>query len=322
MPGLKNKKILVTGGAGFIGSHLIDQLVDEQPKAIYIVDNLFLGNENNLAEARHRYPNIHFYKMDATNSHALRQIICQNKIEIVFDLATKALGYSFDNPTDAFHVNVQIVGNLLESLRLGEIQRLIHFSSSEAYGTAQFIPMKENHPLLPCTPYAAGKASADLFIQSYQKTFGLDVLIIRPFNNYGPRQNKGLYAGVIPITIERLLKGQPPIIYGDGLQTRDFIYVEDTVRLTIALAKKDNLAGQIINIGSGKETSIKEIIEKLTSVADYKGHFEKAPTRPGDVRRHCADITSLQSIIGNLSLRTFEDGLTQTFKWYTQFSKK
>lgn len=310
------ERILVVGGAGFIGSHLVDGLARERPKALHVVDNLFLGRRENLDEARRSYPELRFHKLDATNGVALRNLIKKEKIGFVFNLATKALGYSFDDPPDAFHVNVQIAGHLLESLRLGEIKHLVHFSSSEAYGSAIGVSMGEEHPLRPRSPYAAGKASADLLIHSYQTCFGLGVLILRPFNNYGPRQNKGLYAGVIPETIRRLVAGQAPVIYGDGLQTRDFMFVRDTVRLALTLARRDDLAGRVINIGSGQETSIREIIQCLCRVAGYRGRIKKAAPRPGDVRRHCADISVLESLVGKIALCSLEEGLARTLEWY------
>lgn len=317
MKSFKGKKILVVGGAGFIGSHLVDRLIKENPSVLYVVDNLFLGRTENLTEARRHYPNLQFRKLDATNGKILRKLIRREGIEIIFNLATKALGYSFDDPTDAFHVNVQIIGHLLEVLRLGEIQYLIHFSSSEVYGSAVKVPMKEDHPLQPHTPYAAGKAAADLMIRSYQESFGLKVLILRPFNNYGPRQNEGLYAGVIPLTVKRLLqKKGTPIVYGDGLQTRDFLYVGDTVELTLALAKREDLYGQVINLGTGQETPIREIIKRLCNIAGYQGKIKKVLARPGDVRRHCADIGLLRSFIGDLSLCSLKEGLIKTWEWY------
>lgn len=318
----KKQRILVVGGAGFIGSHLVDKLAKEQPKALHVVDNLFLGKEVNLDKARQLYPGLGFHKFDATEGLRLHDLIRQESINVVFNLATKALGYSFDDPRDAFHVNVQIAGHLLESLRLKEIQHLVHFSSSEAYGTALQVPMSESHPLLAHTPYAAGKAAADLLIRSYQETFGLRVLTLRPFNNYGPRQNEGSYAGVIPITARKLLNGYPPIINGDGLQTRDFIYVGDTVRLALSLARRDDLRGQTINLGTGTETQIRQIIESLCRIAGYKGEIEMAPLRLGDVQRHCADISLLRSLIGDPSLRSLDEALAETYEWYRHTGEK
>ncbi len=309
-------RVLVTGGAGFIGSHLVDHLVGAEPAAIHVVDNLFLGREANLAEAGARFSGFALHRLDATDGTALRRLIRAERIDLVFNLATKALGYSFDDPADAFHVNVQIVGHLLEALRGGEIGGLVHFSSSEAYGTAREVPMSEAHPLLPTTPYAAGKAAADLLVRSYQETFGVRVLILRPFNNYGPRQNDGLYAGVIPRTIKRLLRGEPPLIEGGGEQTRDFIFVRDTARLALDLAAREELFGRVLNLGSGAEISVKELIDRLCAIAGYSGAVVHAPGRPGDIQRHCADTRAIGAVVGALGLRALEDGLAETWEWY------
>lgn len=313
--------LLVVGGAGFIGSHIVDALAKENPSAIHVVDNLFLGREENIAEARETFGRVVFHRMDATDGRALRGLIRKEKIEIVFNLATKALGHSFHDPLDTFHVNVQIAGHLLESLRAGEVGRLVHFSSSEVYGTAREVPMLESHPLLPHTPYAAGKAAADLMVRSYQETFRVQVLVIRPFNNYGPRQNRGLYAGVVPITMTRILRGEPPIICGDGTQTRDFIFVRDTARLTVLLAKRDDVYGRVLNLGTGREVSVNDLIRTICSITGYKGSITQAPPRPGDVQRQCADVTSVKHLLGHLSLCSLEQGLAETWQWYASKPK-
>jgi len=317
MKDFSRERILVVGGAGFIGSHLVDSLAAENPESIHVVDNLFLGKEENLSEAEKIYPKLNFHKMDATENE-IRDLIREEKISFVFNLATKALGYSFDDPADAFHVNVQIVSHLLESLRKKEIRNLIHFSSSEAYGTAVEVPMGEEHPLRPHTSYAAGKAAADLLIHSYQESFGVNTLIIRPFNNYGPRQNEGSYAALIPITIKKLLDGKSPVVHWDGKQTRDLIYVGDTVRLTVTLAKSRKLSGGVVNVGTGQEVSIYKVVNALCKIAGYNGKIARAPKRAGDVRRHCADILLLKSLVNDLSLKSLDEGLLETWKWYTR----
>lgn len=310
------RRLLVTGGAGFIGSHLVDVIARTGPAAIHVVDNLFLGRRANLREARRNFPGLRFHRMDATSGRAMRALIRRERIEIAFNLATKALPYSFDEPTDAFHVNVQIVGHLLEALRGGEIARLIHFSSSEAYGSAQHVPMAESHPLLPTTPYAAGKAAADVMVRSYQETFGVRVLTVRPFNNYGPRQNQGLYAGVIPVTMTRILRGETPVIHGTGQQTRDFTFVRDTAEIVAALGARDDVLGRVVNLGSGAEVTIADLIERICAIAGYDGPVQKTSPRPGDVERQCADVGVLRSIAGTSSLRSLDEGLAETWAWY------
>ena len=315
---LKNKSILVTGGAGFIGSHLVDALLAQEARAVVVVDNLFLGGVENLFEAM-KSGRVYFHREDATDLFMMDRILAQHNVEVVFNLATKALLYSFENPEGAFSVNVELARTLLYLQRKGAFQTLIHCSSSEAYGTAQAFPMDEFHPYAPATPYAAGKAAADLMVLSYAHTFSADVAIVRPFNNYGPRQNKdrGLEA-VIPLTAARLLRGERPVIYGDGRQTRDFIYVEDTVRGLLAAYALPASRGQVLNIASGKEISIAEVIHGICEYFGYHGDIEYRDARPADVRRHCGDIRRAQEVLGFEPHVSFKDGLQKTLDWYVE----
>jgi UDP-glucose 4-epimerase len=188
---LKNKSILVTGGAGFIGSHLIDRLIKEDPKKIVIVDNFFLGKKANLNEAVKHYPELKVYNQDASDYIEMAKIMKNESIDVVFNLAVIPLPTSLTKPRWTFEQNINIALSTCELARNGFFNTLIHFSSSEAYGTCEYAPMDESHPLNSATPYAASKASSDQLIFSYCNTFGIDAAIIRPFNNYGPRQNEG-----------------------------------------------------------------------------------------------------------------------------------
>ena len=315
---IKEKSVLVTGGAGFIGSHLVDALLARGAGAVVAVDNLFLGSLDNLAAAQ-QSERFHFYREDAADLSIMDHLMARHRVEVVFNLATKALLYSFTNPEGAFMVNVEIMHTLLYLQRKGAFKTLIHCSSSEAYGTAQTFPMDENHPYVPATPYAAGKAAADLMALSYAHTFGADVTVIRPFNNYGPRQNKdrGLEA-VIPLTAARLMRGEMPIIYGDGEQTRDFIYVEDTVNGLLLAYEKPAARGQVINLASGKEISIVEVMRGICAYFNYDGQIEYREARPADVRRHRGDIQRAQKILGFTPQVNFDEGLRRTLDWYTK----
>jgi len=314
---LRNKSVLVTGGAGFIGSHLVDALLARQAGAVVVVDNLFLGSLENLANAL-QSARCRFYREDAADLFAMDRIIGKHQVEVVFNLATKALLYSFENPEGAFMVNVGIMRTLLYLQRKGAFRTLIHCSSSEAYGSARSFPMDESHPYTPATPYAAGKAAADLMALSYFHTFGNEVAIIRPFNNYGPRQNKdrGLEA-LIPMTAARLMRGEPPVIYGDGQQTRDFIFVEDTVRGILAAYQTQAARGQIINLASGQEISIHEVVTTICRYFDYTGPITYEQARTADVRRHRADIRRAQTILGFSPQVNFHEGIKSTLDWYT-----
>jgi UDP-glucose 4-epimerase len=176
--------------------------------------------------------------------------------------------------------------------------------------------MDENHPTYPTTPYAASKLACDHIALSYHRTFGLDIAIARPFNAYGPRQNEKSYAGVIPLTISRILKGEPPIIHGDGLQTRDYTYVEDIASAIPRFYEEKATRGKIINLASGKEVTINYLIGKIVEIMEYKGTITRAPQRQGDVRRHIGDISLAKEIINYKPKTDLQEGLEKTIKWY------
>lgn len=319
-PAIKNSSILVTGGAGFIGSNLVDRLLDEGACEVVVVDNMFCGREENLEAAIARGAVL--YKDDAEIASSLDYIFDRHKIDVVFNCATKALNYSFRNPSNAFSTNVTITLNLLEAQRAGRFKTLCHFSTSEVYGTAVYEPMDEKHPRNPTTAYAAGKAAADLAVESYVRMFGLDAIIVRPFNNYGPRQNyRGFLAGVIPFTVLKIFIGQQPEIHGSGEQSRDFIYVEDTVD---AILKVYPLlaAGESINISTDGQISIKTLIKDIARLMDYNEEILIKEARASDVLCHNASNQKIKALI-DYKLTPFEEGLAKTIVWYkTEFSRR
>jgi UDP-glucose 4-epimerase len=313
--GVRDRNVLVTGGAGFIGSHLVDRLLAEGARVV-VVDNFFLGKRENLEDAVAGGGPLTVLYEDAADAVAMREILERHAIQDVFDLATKALEYSFVNPRGAFQVNTDIVLTLAELLRKGHYERLIHTSSSEAFGTARTRPMAEDHPREPTTTYAAGKAAADLALMSYVRGYDLDVRIVRPFNNYGPRQNWGAYSGVIPKTIDRLHRGLPPVLHGDGSQGRDFVYVEDVAEGLVRVAVCDAARGLDLNIASGVETPIAELLETLTRVWGWEGELEREPRRTADVDHHIGDASRLAEVLGWRPATTLEEGLSRTVEWY------
>ena len=175
--------------------------------------------------------------------------------------------------------------------------------------------MDETHPLFTLTPYADSKVATDHLVYSFHKTFGIDMAIIRPFNNYGPRQNDKTYAAVIPITIKRILNHQTPIIYGDGNQTRDFIFVKDTANAAVDAYKSKNTRGIVLNIGKGKEVSINTIIKIITEELSWNKPIKYDKPRPGDVRKHLADITLAKKLINFKPVTNLREGIKETIKW-------
>lgn len=313
---IAGETILVTGGAGFIGSHLVDRLLADGAEHVVVIDNLFLGSEDNLESAM-ATGKVTFYRDDAEFSTSLDYIFSQHPIGVVFNCATKALNYSFLNPANAFDTNVTVTLNLLELQRRGTFKTLCHFSTSEVYGSAVYEPMDEQHPRNPTTTYAAGKAAADLAVESYVRMFGLDAIIVRPFNNYGPRQNyRGMMAGVIPITAWRILSGDTPEIHGDGTQSRDFIFVRDTVDAVVKLFRVQ-ASGESVNISTDNQCSIAELVTRICAEMGYHGEVLRKPSRHADVLCHNASNEKVHSLI-DYSLTDFDAGLRETLQWYVE----
>jgi UDP-glucose 4-epimerase len=313
-PGMAGQTVLVTGGAGFIGSHLVDRLLAEGASQVIVIDNLFLGSEENLAQALDS-GRVVFYRDDIEFASSLEYLFSRHRIETVFNCATKALNYSFINPANAFSTNVTGALNLLELQRRGKFRTLCHFSTSEVYGTAVYEPMDENHPRNPTTTYAAGKAAADMAVESYVRMFDLDAYIVRPFNNYGPRQNhRGTLAAIIPLTAARILSGGKPEIHGSGRQSRDFIFVADTVDAVVRLHPLA-ASGDSINISTDNTATVESLVDRICRHYGYGGDILRREARKSDVLCHNASNAKIKSLI-DYQLTPFDQGLAATLDWY------
>ena len=311
---VEGKTVLVTGGAGFIGSHLTDSLFRRGAHEIVVMDSLFVGRPENLEDAV-SLGKLTLLRDDAEIATAVDAVFDQFDIDLVFNMATKALNYSFTNPANAFATNVNVVLNLLEHQRRGRFESLCHFSTSEVYGTAVYEPMDEAHPKLPTTTYAGGKAAADLAVESYVNMFDLDACIVRPFNNYGPRQNhEPPLAGIIPLTASRILAGGRPELHGGGTQTRDFVFVEDTVRASLDVFKVLP-AGESVNVSTDNEVSMAEVISLICDHFGFEGEVIQRPARSADVACHHASNDRLRSLVP-FTITPFESGLATTLEWY------
>jgi UDP-glucose 4-epimerase len=319
---LKGKSVLITGGAGFVGSHLVDRIIKEEPEKIVIVSNFFLGNIDNLSEAKSKFPNLIIIRADVADYEEIEEAIVENNIDVVFNLAVIPLPTSLVKPEWTIKKNIDMTINVCKLLRLKKFETLIQYSSSEAAGSLKSFPMDESHVTEPETPYAASKAATDHIALSYHKTFGCDVTIIRPFNQYGPRQNAKKYAGIIPLTIGRMMRGDEVIIFGDGNQTRDFCFVRDTVEGTIEVYNNTDIIGQIINIASGKEVSMNELVKQIAKEMNYTKPILYKEARQGDVARHCADIEKAKKLCRWESETSFEDGIKETVSWYVQHPER
>ena len=258
------------------------------------------------------------YRTDAADYSTMNRILERERIDVVFDLAVIPLPKSLELPMETVETNVKLTTILCELLRKGRFRTLVHCSSSEAYGNAHHVPMDESHPQLPLTPYAASKIAGDHVAISYNRAFGLDIAIARPFNTYGPRQNELSYAGVIPRTIMRIMNGEQPEIFGDGLQTRDFSYVGDMIEGIIAVFETYSTRGRVVNIASGKEVRIKKIVETIAKCMDYRGDIIHKPSRPGDVMRHRGDISLARDLFGYSPKTGLDEGLKKTVDWYSE----
>jgi len=314
---LRGRSVLVAGGAGFIGSHLVDRLVYEEPERIVVLDNFFLGREEHLDRAARLRPDLQVIRVDAADLVETRRAIEGLGIDTAFNLAVVPLPMSLMEPDWTVRTNVAIATTFCELTRTGLIGQLVHVSSSEVYGSARRIPMDEEHQHDALTPYAASKSAGDQVVGSYVNTFGVHASIVRPFNNFGPRQNAGAYAAIIPIVITRVLNGEPIVIFGDGEQTRDFIFVQRTVDLIVRSADITTGSKKVINLGSGCETSMNELVRRILDIMKRPDHpMIYADARLGDVRRHCADVSLAREYLNLEAVPLSDAELAETIEWY------
>jgi UDP-glucose 4-epimerase len=290
-------KILVTGGAGFIGSNLVDALVEKNSHEIVVADDFSIGTRDNLVQHASN-PHVQVVTLDIRDKQGVREIM--RGVDMVYHLAVQCIRLSIRDPYLVHEVNATGTLHLLTAALDENVKRFVYCSSSEVYGTALRMPMDEEHLLVPTTPYGASKLAGEMYARSFYETYSLPVTVVRPFNTYGPREHfEGAYGEVIPKFVVRALNDAPLVIFGDGSQTRDFTQVGDTVRGLIAAAECDELVGDVVNIARGQEVNINDLAHiVLELLPESSSPIEHQEPRPGDVHRHFADITKARRVLG------------------------
>ncbi|WP_297417542.1 SDR family oxidoreductase [Thermococcus sp.] len=302
---MRNKLVVVTGGAGFIGSHIAWELVKDND--IVVIDNLQTGKEENVPAG------VKLVKADIRDYGAIVDLVMQ--ADYVFhEAAQVSVVESIKDPLLTEDVNVVGTLNILKALLEGH-GKLVFASSAAIYGDNSHLPLVETEKPRPLSPYGVTKATAEEYLRVFHELYGLPVVALRYFNVFGPRQSANQYAGVISIFINRALKNEPLIIFGDGRQTRDFIYVKDVVKANILVAESRRANGRVFNVATGKQTSILELAQKVVEITGANSPITFDKPRPGDIKHSLADIREIRKL-GFEPEWSLEDGLKKTVEWY------
>jgi dTDP-glucose 4,6-dehydratase len=312
------KRVLVTGGAGFISSGFVRHLLASTPYEVVSLDALtYAGNLENLADVM-AHERLSFVHGDIRD----RDLVCElvSEVDVIVNAAAEShVEKSIEEGASEFvTTNVEGTQILLDAIRETPVERFILISSSEVYGTAEYAPMDEEHPLNPRSPYAATKAGADRLAYSYFVTYGLPIVIVRPFNNYGPRQHP---EKLIPRFVTQALTDMPLTIHGDGHASRDWLYVDDDAEAIEAIiaADLDAIAGEVINVATGIDLSVSQIadavLDLLGKPASLKSHVDE---RLGQVDRHIGSTDKAERLVGWRARTSFEEGLARTVEWYRE----
>jgi dTDP-glucose 4,6-dehydratase len=311
-----SKRVLVTGGAGFIPSNMIRHLLEATDHEVVSLDALtYAGSLENLADVL-AHPRLSFVHGDIRNRDLVRDLV--GAVDVIVNAAAEShVEKSIEDGASEFvRTNVEGTQILLDAIRDTPVERFVLISSSEVYGTARYAPMDEEHPLEPRSPYAGTKAGADRLAYSYFVTYGLPVVIVRPFNNYGPRQHP---EKVVPRFITQALSDEPLTIHGDGHASRDWLYVFDDAEAIAAAvdAPVDDLAGEVINVATGADVSVSMLADHVLTLLgkppDLKQHVVE---RLGQVDRHIGSTEKAERLLGWRARTAFEDGLERTVAWY------
>jgi nucleoside-diphosphate-sugar epimerase len=309
---MRSSTVLVTGGAGFIGSHLVDELV-EAGHSVRVLDDLFTGSPDNVN------PAAELTVASVSDPNAVR--VAVDSCDTVFHIAAhRAVQRSVENPLATDLANVHGTLTLLAAAHEAGVGRVVSASSSSVYGGADKVPTPETEPLVPRSPYAVSKMAGEHYCRVYTELFGLETVSLRYFNVYGPRQRPDSpYAAVIPLFIDALRKHEAPIVHGDGRQSRDFTFIADTIRATLAAAAApaERCAGHVYNVAPGESHDLLELLDILGRLLDVEPKPEHTAVRAGDVSRTMADPSAARRDLGFSCEVGFEEGLRRTVDWFT-----
>jgi UDP-glucose 4-epimerase len=316
---MQNSRVLITGGAGFIGSELVRQMITQGAKKVVVVDNLVNGRRDNLDDL----PTDQFELVVADIRDSDRMAGLMSDIDYVFHLACLGVRHSIHSPHENHEVNATATLQLLSAAKAAGVSRFIYVSSSEVYGTARWVPMTEEHPTFPMTVYGASKLAGECYARAFYKTYGYPTTVVRPFNSYGPRcHHEGDSGEVIPKFLLRSMAGKPMMIFGDGTQTRDFTYVSDTAKAIMMAGFTDATIGKTINLGSGFEIAINDLAKEIASLVERPdANVIYGEPRPGDVLRLYAETTNAHKLIGFKPQVSLKEGLVKLRDWYLSLGK-
>ncbi len=311
-------RYLVTGGAGFIGSNTVDELV-RRGHSVVVLDDLSSGKEDNLTEVRNK---ITFIKGSITDIEVVRKAMYE--AEYVLHLAARtSVPRSVKDPIETNKINIDGTLNVLVAAKELKVKRVVFAASSSAYGETPTLPKVESMQPRPISPYGVTKFVGELYGQTFGRCYGLENVALRYFNIFGPRQDPSSpYSGVLAKFCTAFLEDTQPLVFGDGEQTRDFTYVENAVQANLLACEAPNVSGKVFNVGVGGRVSLNEVIRELGKITGKTLEAKYDPPRDGDIRDSQADISQAQEFLGYEPQVTFEEGLARTFEWYRETQAK
>ena len=311
-------RYLVTGGAGFIGSNIVDELV-RRGQEVIVLDDLSSGKEENLAAVRDKIN----LRIGSITDLAAMQSACAGADYVIHLAARTSVPRSVANPVETNHVNIDGTLNVLVAARDAKVRRLVFAASSSAYGETPELPKQESMPSAPISPYGVTKLAGELYAQVFGRAYGLENTSLRYFNVFGPRQDPtSQYSGVLSRFMLAVIRGESPVVYGDGEQSRDFTFIANVVDLTLRACEAPRSSGMVINGGTGARITLNEVLKLLEKITGSKINAKYEPPRTGDIKDSQADISRARDLLGYRPIVDFEQGLKLTWDWYASTYRK